>query len=107
MFFNVFDFQGTFRTSNGPNIFATTFFWEIEYREKKKSMGNATRWKRGPTMRAMILAVWWSPSAPRGVPKDGPHHAASMWACMVAPLLVLVMFLVDFFFFTFLYFPKK
>jgi hypothetical protein len=29
--------------SNGPILFATFFFWEIEDHEKKKSMENATR----------------------------------------------------------------
>jgi hypothetical protein len=51
-----------FRTSNGSNLFATSFFQEIEDHEKKKSMGDATRRKRGPTMRAHFLSAWWGPS---------------------------------------------
>jgi hypothetical protein len=43
--------------SNGPKLFATSFFWEIEDREKKKSMGNVRRWELGPTTWARKLTV--------------------------------------------------
>jgi hypothetical protein len=39
----------TFRTSNGPYLFAMSFFGEVEELEKK-STGNAMRRKRGPTI---------------------------------------------------------
>jgi hypothetical protein len=35
--------------SNGPNLFATSFFREIEDHEKKKSTGNVTRQEIGGT----------------------------------------------------------
>jgi hypothetical protein len=57
LFFHVFWLSRNFRTSNGPNIFATLFFREIEDREKNKSTGNAMRQERGGTMQAHLLAT--------------------------------------------------
>jgi hypothetical protein len=42
------------------------FFGEIE-EHVKKSIGNATRWKRGSTMWAKSLAAWWGPLFPSWV----------------------------------------
>jgi hypothetical protein len=36
------------RMSNGPKLFAMSFFRETQELEKKKSTGDATRAKRGP-----------------------------------------------------------
>jgi hypothetical protein len=55
--FACFRLLGTFQMLNGPKLFATSFFREIEDREKKKSMGNVRRWELGPTTWARKLTM--------------------------------------------------
>jgi hypothetical protein len=55
------------RTSNRPKHFSSPVFWEIEDCEKNKSMGDATRIKRGGTMCSHILIAWWAPSRPSSI----------------------------------------
>jgi hypothetical protein len=55
---HVFDFQGPSRRQKGPKNSATSFFRETQ-ESKKKSTGDATRAKRGTTMWATLMAMWW------------------------------------------------
>jgi hypothetical protein len=62
--FAYFWVSGTFQRLNEPNFFATSFFQEIEDREKKRSMRRSTRQERGGTTQAPPLAMWWAPTSP-------------------------------------------
>jgi hypothetical protein len=58
MFFTFRDLQDVKWTQ----IFATSFFWEIEDRANKNLARNAIRRKRGPTTWPRTLPMWWVPS---------------------------------------------
>jgi hypothetical protein len=62
LFLHAFDFRGPSGRQMDTNFFSPHFLGNRRDREKR-SMGNATRQGRGPTMQAKILAVWWAPTS--------------------------------------------
>jgi hypothetical protein len=62
LFLHIFEFQGTSEHQMDPNFLPCLFFHETQEMEKNKSIGDVTRAKRGPSMRATLRATWWDPS---------------------------------------------